>query len=174
MDCVEVCPLDCFYEGENMLVINPEECIDCGVCEPECPAEAILPDTHPGLENWLKLNAEYASVWPNIAIKRPSLRTQRFSMALPASFNIFHQVPAKATRYRSTIQTPAVRRHCLDVANGLQRWRREDCFGWLDLAKSVMRIAGPPMCHQSIQAPPDEPARSERGKPPAISHLSIL
>lgn len=49
MDCVEVCPVDCFYEGENMLVINPNECIDCGVCEPECPAEAILPDTESGL-----------------------------------------------------------------------------------------------------------------------------
>jgi NAD-dependent dihydropyrimidine dehydrogenase PreA subunit len=48
MDCVEVCPVDCFYEGENMLVINPSECIDCGVCEPECPAEAILPDTEAG------------------------------------------------------------------------------------------------------------------------------
>ena len=36
-DCVEVCPVDCFYEGENTLVINPDECIDCGVCEPECP-----------------------------------------------------------------------------------------------------------------------------------------
>ena len=45
MDCVEVCPVDCFYEGENMLVIHPDECIDCGVCEPECPAEAIFPDT---------------------------------------------------------------------------------------------------------------------------------
>ena len=45
MDCVEVCPVDCFYEGENMLVIHPDECIDCGVCEPECPVEAILPDT---------------------------------------------------------------------------------------------------------------------------------
>jgi ferredoxin len=56
MDCVEVCPVDCFYEGENMLVINPSECIDCGVCEPECPAEAILPDTENGLEQWLELN----------------------------------------------------------------------------------------------------------------------
>jgi micrococcal nuclease len=45
MDCIEVCPVDCFYEGENMLVIHPDECIDCGVCEPECPAEAIKPDT---------------------------------------------------------------------------------------------------------------------------------
>ena len=45
MDCVEVCPVDCFYEGENMLVISPEECIDCGVCEPECPVDAIVSDT---------------------------------------------------------------------------------------------------------------------------------
>src|ERR1700681_4384869 len=47
MDCVEVCPVDCFYEGENMLVIHPDECIDCGVCEPECPVDAIKPDTEP-------------------------------------------------------------------------------------------------------------------------------
>ena len=70
MDCVEVCPVDCFYEGDNMLVIHPDECIDCGVCEPECPAEAIFPDTQPGLESWLQLNAQYAAVWPNITIKR--------------------------------------------------------------------------------------------------------
>jgi ferredoxin len=69
MDCVEVCPVDCFYEGENMLVIHPDECIDCGVCEPECPAEAISPDTEPGLDKWVALNAEYADVWPNIAEK---------------------------------------------------------------------------------------------------------
>jgi len=69
MDCVEVCPVDCFYEGENMLVINPSECIDCGVCEPECPAEAILPDTEPGLEKWLELNTKYAEIWPNITTK---------------------------------------------------------------------------------------------------------
>ena len=45
MDCVEVCPVDCFYEGKNMLVIKPDECIDCGVCEPECPVDAIFADT---------------------------------------------------------------------------------------------------------------------------------
>jgi len=70
MDCVEVCPVDCFYEGENMLVIHPDECIDCGVCEPECPVEAIKPDTEPGAEKWLKLNADYAKTWPNITVKR--------------------------------------------------------------------------------------------------------
>jgi ferredoxin len=72
-DCVEVCPVDCFYEGENFLVIHPDECIDCGVCEPECPAEAIKPDTEPGLESWLKINAEFALVWPNITLKRDPL-----------------------------------------------------------------------------------------------------
>jgi ferredoxin len=65
MDCVEVCPVDCFYEGENMLVIHPDECIDCGVCEPECPVDAIKPDTEPELEKWLSLNAEYAKAWPS-------------------------------------------------------------------------------------------------------------
>ena len=69
-DCVEVCPVDCFYEGENMLVINPSECIDCGVCEPECPAEAILPDTEDGLEAVLELNAKYSAEWPNITSQK--------------------------------------------------------------------------------------------------------
>lgn len=55
-----------------MLVINPNECIDCGVCEPECPAEAILPDTEGGLEQWLELNTKYSESWPNITIKRES------------------------------------------------------------------------------------------------------
>ena len=72
-DCVEVCPVDCFYEGKVMLVIDPEECIDCGVCEPECPAEAILPDTEPGLEKWIELNAKYARVWPNITAQKEPL-----------------------------------------------------------------------------------------------------
>ena len=69
-DCVEVCPVDCFYAGENMLVIHPDECIDCGVCEPECPADAIKPDTEPGLEKWLEVNTEYAKSWPNITQKK--------------------------------------------------------------------------------------------------------
>lgn len=65
-DCVTVCPVDCFYEGENFLVIHPEECIDCGVCEPECPADAIKPDTETGLDEWLAINTKYAEIWPNI------------------------------------------------------------------------------------------------------------
>ena len=76
-DCVEVCPVDCFYEGETMLVINPDECIDCGVCEPECPAEAIKPDSQGDLQRWLALNAEYAKVWPNISARQGSARRRR-------------------------------------------------------------------------------------------------
>jgi len=67
MDCVGVCPVDCFYEGENMLVIHPDECIDCGVCEPECPADAIRADTVPEMSRWLTLNADMARLWPNIS-----------------------------------------------------------------------------------------------------------
>tara|TARA_B100000965_G_scaffold401751_1_gene426268 strand:- start:428 stop:748 length:321 start_codon:yes stop_codon:yes gene_type:complete len=69
-DCVEVCPVDCFYEGENMLVIHPDECIDCGVCEPECPVDAIQADTDDGAEEWVVLNREMSEIWPNIIEKK--------------------------------------------------------------------------------------------------------
>jgi len=69
MDCVEVCPVDCFYEGETMLVIDPDECIDCGVCEPECPAEAIVPDSDSDAGPWMELNHVYSTQWPNITRK---------------------------------------------------------------------------------------------------------
>ena len=72
MDCVEVCPVDCFYEGENMLVIKPEECIDCGVCEPECPVDAIQADTVDGTAEWVDTNTKYSELWPNITKKRSS------------------------------------------------------------------------------------------------------
>ena len=72
-DCVEVCPVDCFYEGENMLVIHPDECIDCGVCEPECPADAIRPDTEPDMEKWVEFNRKYSEAWPVIITKKDPL-----------------------------------------------------------------------------------------------------
>ena len=73
-DCVEVCPVDCFYEGPNFLVIDPEDCIDCALCEPECPSEAIfsesdLPEDQAG---FLELNAELAKIWPNITEMKDS------------------------------------------------------------------------------------------------------
>lgn len=71
-DCVEVCPVDCFYEGPNFLVIHPDECIDCALCEPECPVTAIfsedeLPDDQ---EQFLAINEKLANNWPNITIKK--------------------------------------------------------------------------------------------------------
>lgn len=85
-DCVEVCPVDCFYEGENMLVINPEECIDCGVCQPECPIAAIQPDTVLGMEKWVEMNGEYASLWPNITIKKDPLPEAEAWEAVPNKY----------------------------------------------------------------------------------------
>ncbi|PWG61354.1 ferredoxin FdxA [Sediminicurvatus halobius] len=67
-DCVEVCPVDCFHGGPNFLVIDPEECIDCAVCVPECPVDAIVPDDGipEGQEEFLALNARLARQWPVI------------------------------------------------------------------------------------------------------------
>ena len=89
MDCVEVCPVDCFYEGANMLVIHPDECIDCGVCEPECPVDAIKPDTEPGLERWLEVNRQYSETWPNITTKK----------AAPPDADAFVAEPEKFAKY---------------------------------------------------------------------------
>lgn len=71
-DCVEVCPVDCFHEGELMLVINPEECIDCGVCVPECPIDAIKEES-PDLIKWIEINKEYSNKWPSVTTKKPPL-----------------------------------------------------------------------------------------------------
>ncbi|MCU0976734.1 MAG: ferredoxin family protein [Steroidobacteraceae bacterium] len=71
MDCVEVCPVDCFHAGPNFLVIDPDECIDCTLCEPECPAEAIYSeeDLPAGQEQFKQINAELAKKWPVITEK---------------------------------------------------------------------------------------------------------
>ncbi len=96
MDCVEVCPVDCFYEGENMLVINPDECIDCGVCEPECPAEAILPDTEDEAEKWLDLNRKFSAIWPNITRKREPPPDADEYKGMPGKFErFFSEAPGK-------------------------------------------------------------------------------
>lgn len=73
-DCVEVCPVDCFHEGPNFLVIDPEECIDCSLCEPECPVNAIMAedDVPDDQQNFLQLNEELAQVWPVITEIKPA------------------------------------------------------------------------------------------------------
>ena len=74
-DCVTVCPVNCFYEGENFLTINPDECIDCGACVPECPTEAIFAedDLPEKWKDYAQLNADYAKSWPNISAKKQPL-----------------------------------------------------------------------------------------------------
>jgi ferredoxin len=73
---VEVCPVDCFYEGPNFLAINPDECIDCGVCVPECPINAIVEDTNldHNIPFWVDLNKRLSSKWPNITKKKLALQ----------------------------------------------------------------------------------------------------
>ncbi len=99
MDCVEVCPVDCFYEGENFLAINPDECIDCGVCEPECPVDAIKPDTEDDPDGkWLEINARYSKVWPNITLKgTPPPDAAQFEREADKLTKYFSEAPGKGS-----------------------------------------------------------------------------
>ena len=74
-DCVEGCPVDCFYEGPNFLVIHPEECIDCALCEPECPVDAIFSEDElpPDQIPFIEINAVYSEIWPNITEEKDEL-----------------------------------------------------------------------------------------------------
>ncbi len=73
-DCVEVCPVDCFHEGPNFLVIDPEECIDCNLCVPECPIEAIFAedDLPEDQQNFIQINAELSQQWPVLTTMKPA------------------------------------------------------------------------------------------------------
>ena len=94
-DCVEVCPVDCFYEGENMLVINPDECIDCGVCEPECPIGAIEPESEENVQ-WLEVNREYSQNWPNVTQNKEAMEEADEYKDLPNKFDeFFSEKPGK-------------------------------------------------------------------------------
>ena len=98
-DCVEVCPVDCFYEGENMLVIHPDECIDCGVCEPECPIDAIVSDVsynEQDKEKWLLINKKFSALWPNITKKKdPMIDNEKFKKIKNKHEKYFSEEPAK-------------------------------------------------------------------------------
>ncbi|CCG07231.1 ferredoxin FdxA [Pararhodospirillum photometricum] len=96
-DCVDVCPVDCFYEGENFLVINPDECIDCGVCEPECPAEAIMPDSEEAAAPWREINRKYADLWPNISRKGTVPEEASLWNGKPDKARLFSEKPGEGT-----------------------------------------------------------------------------
>lgn len=72
-NCVEVCPVDCFHEGANSLVIDPDECIDCGLCEPECPVEAISSEDDVEDKNFININRKLSKIWPVINKRKDPL-----------------------------------------------------------------------------------------------------
>lgn len=87
-DCVEVCPVDCFHQGPNFLVINPETCIDCGVCVDECPVNAILEESQvpPEQHHYIALNAQRAAEWPVISQKTEPLAEADKWASIPDKF----------------------------------------------------------------------------------------
>ena len=98
-DCVEVCPVDCFYIGENTIVIHPDECIDCGVCEPECPIDAIKADTDESvkdMDKWLLINKKFSAIWPNISKKQEPMNDhEKFSNIKDKYDKHFSEKPGK-------------------------------------------------------------------------------
>ena len=97
-DCVEVCPVDCFYEGPNFLVIHPEECIDCALCEPECPVDAIFSEDELPSDQieFIEINAELSEIWPNITEEK--LIHTFLTDQKPSSCIIKSAVPTKHTK----------------------------------------------------------------------------
>ena len=100
-DCVSVCPVDCFYEGENFLAINPEECIDCGVCEPECPVNAIVQDVELNDDErnkWTEINFKYSMIWPVITEKKDAPTDAEMWDGVPNKYeDHFSELPGKGT-----------------------------------------------------------------------------
>jgi ferredoxin len=94
-DCAVVCPVDCFHAGPEMLVINPDDCIDCGVCEPECPIDAIKPDTDPLGERWKELNARMVLEWPVITEKTDALADADYFASETGKYEKYLKAPAK-------------------------------------------------------------------------------
>lgn len=100
-DCVSVCPqlVDCFYEGENFLVINPDECIDCGVCVPECPVGAIVNEVElaePDRSKWIEINTIYSDKWPNITEQKEPLPDAEIWDGVPNKYEeIFDPAPGE-------------------------------------------------------------------------------
>jgi ferredoxin len=92
-DCVEVCPVDCFYEGPNFLAINPDECIDCAVCVPECPVDAIVSDLDENINVvfWTDLNQRLADKWPNINKKKDAMPDAEKWDGIPNKLNLLEE-----------------------------------------------------------------------------------
>ncbi len=92
-DCVDVCPVDCFHEGPNFLVIDPDECIDCTLCEPECPANAIFAEDElpEGQEHFIALNEDLAKTWPVITEVKDALENADDWNGKPDKINLLEK-----------------------------------------------------------------------------------
>ena len=95
--CVEVCPIDCFYEGKNMLVINPEECTGCGVCEVECPNNAITAEDRSPRSKWQEFNRTYAAKWPVISSQKAPLPEANEFKGVPDKLRYFSENPGSGS-----------------------------------------------------------------------------
>jgi ferredoxin len=108
-DCVEVCPVDCFHEGPNFLVIDPDECIDCTLCVAECPVFAIFPemDVPKGQEKYLAINAELAKQWPVIASKIPAMEGADLWDGIPDKLALLDRGDGQARNAAAPTPAPA-------------------------------------------------------------------
>ena len=138
-DCVEVCPVDCFYEGENMLVIHPDECIDCGVCEPECPADAIRPDTEPDTEKWVEFNRKYSEMWPVLVTRRDPLPEAEERDGEPDKLEKLLLRGARRRRLTAGGEMPRPAAWCIVPPDALETFARTphlQVIRWFDFPRS--------------------------------------
>jgi ferredoxin len=94
-ECLQACPVICFHEGQNFLVIDPDDCIDCGACVDPCPVDAIFPESEvPGKwQHYVALNKKYARLWPVITMEKPPLSTAEEFSTVADKAELFDSAP---------------------------------------------------------------------------------
>ena len=138
-DCVEVCPVDCFYEGPNFLVIHPDECIDCALCEPECPIDAIFSEDElpADQENFLELNAELAEIWPNITEKKDAPADAADWEESPANL---HSWSAKSLDQQFLFREPITQRGALEPSQCVDLYLPHPLSGEANLLSYSLKV----------------------------------
>jgi ferredoxin len=107
MECVEACPVPCFAEGKMMLVIDPTKCIDCGLCEPVCPANAIAHESEQWVDNWAELNRVHAAQWPKVSRKGTPFADADTWNGVEGKYVMFSSEPPALENARTAGQTQA-------------------------------------------------------------------
>jgi ferredoxin len=148
-----------------------DECIDCGVCEPECPVEAIKPDTEPGLEKWLSLNAEYAKIWPNIAVKKSPHPTGRSGRESRTNSNTSRQLPARVIEADSARAAGRHDQHLIGMPFPFGAWH---ALAWMSelLPKPAITRNQVELMQIDTIASPERPGLAELGiSPHAVEEI---